>query len=225
MTGDHLGEDPDLPAGAFSSWVVAMQRALLGEGGTDVPCGTCTACCTSSQFVHIEPDETDTLAHIPAEVLFPAPLAPRGHVLLGYDERGHCPMLVDNACSIYEHRPRACRTYDCRIFPAAGVAPDGDDKGDIARRARRWRFDYAQPGDRTRHDAVRAAASYLREQAAALGPEHPVTSVTKVAVTAVRVHEVFLRRDGATGETAVVDPGVDVVRAEIARRTGPQPAS
>ncbi len=83
-----------------------MQRALRGDGGTDVPCGTCTACCTSSQFVHIEPDETDTLAHIPADVLFPAPLAPRGHVLLGYDERGHCPMLVDNACSIYEHRPR-----------------------------------------------------------------------------------------------------------------------
>ena len=59
--------------------------------------------------------------------------------VLGYDERGHCPMLVDGACSIYEHRPRTCRTYDCRVFPAAGVEPDAD-KAPSPTRARRWRF-------------------------------------------------------------------------------------
>ena len=98
-----------------------------------MPCNGCTACCTSSQFVHIGPDETDTLAHIPAELLFPAPLRPRGHVLMGYDERGHCPMLIDNRCSIYEHRPQTCRTYDCRVFPAAGVELEDEDKVLIAR--------------------------------------------------------------------------------------------
>ena len=110
---------------AFSAGLVEMRqgRDPAGSGGSDVPCGTCTACCTSSQFVHIEPDERDALAHIPAELLFPAPGRPRGHVLLGYDERGHCPMLVDGACSIYAHRPRTCRTYDCRVFAAAGVDP------------------------------------------------------------------------------------------------------
>lgn len=86
-----------------------------------MPCGDCTACCTSSQFIHIAPDETETLGHIPDELLFDAPGFPAGHVVLGYDENGHCPMLVDGACSIYAHRPRTCRTYDCRIFPATGI--------------------------------------------------------------------------------------------------------
>src|SRR5437868_3481590 len=101
-------EDEGLAAGDFSSWVRGMLGALRGEHGSDVPCGACTACCTSSQFVHVEPDETDTLSRIPAELLFPAPRLPRGHMLMGYDERGHCPMLIEGKCSIYEHRPRTC---------------------------------------------------------------------------------------------------------------------
>ena len=125
------GDEPDLPAGDFSSWITDVQAAIRGERAADVPCRGCTACCRSSQFVHIGPDETDTLSHIPAELLFPAPRLPRGHVLLGYDERGHCPMLVDDQCSIYEHRPVTCRAYDCRVFPATGVAVD--DKPLIAR--------------------------------------------------------------------------------------------
>ena len=72
-----------------------MQRALHGDAVADVPCDGCTACCTASQFVHVDPDEADTLAHIPREVLFPAPGLPPGHVLMGYDEHGACPMFVD----------------------------------------------------------------------------------------------------------------------------------
>lgn len=143
-----------------------MRLALAGEADADVPCGGCTACCTSSQFVHIGPDEVDTLRHIPAVLLFPAPRMPKGHVLLGYDERGHCPMLVDGACSIYEHRPRTCRTYDCRVFPAAGVDAGEDGKEAIGRRVRRWRFDYPTEGDRGAHDAVRAAARFASDPSA-----------------------------------------------------------
>src|SRR6202042_743356 len=112
-----------------------------------VPCDGCTACCTSSQFVAIGPDETDTLAHIPAELLFPAPRQPAGHVLLGYDERGHCPMLIENRCSIYEHRPRTCRSYDCRIFAAAGLELDDAEKVAIADRVRQWRFSFPSTDD------------------------------------------------------------------------------
>ena len=36
-----------------------------GRGGVGRAVRGCTACCTSSQFVHIGPDEVDTLAHIP----------------------------------------------------------------------------------------------------------------------------------------------------------------
>jgi len=169
-------DEHDLAAGDFSTWLGEMRRALRGETDADVPCGDCTACCTSSQFVHIEPDETDTLAHIPRALLFPAPQRPRGHVLLGYDEHGHCPMLADGRCSIYEHRPRTCRTYDCRVFPATGL--DVEDRPAIAERVRRWRFSYRKPADRQQHEAVRAVAVTLRagERAA---------STTRLAVRAV----------------------------------------
>ena len=191
MPEDGLIDDRDLDAGDFAPWAVQMQGAIRGEHGSEVPCGTCTACCTSSQFVHIEPDETDTLAHIPAELLFPAPLRPRGHVVLGYDERGHCPMLVDNACSIYEHRPRTCRTYDCRAFPAAGVEAEGDDKAAIVRQARRWRFNYPTAADRVAQDAIRSAVAFLRSAPDDGAPPN----TTQLAVLAVETHDTFLRRD------------------------------
>ena len=172
-----------LPAGDFAPWLAAMVAALRDGAAAAVPCGACTACCTSSQFVHIEPDETDTLAHIPAELLFPAPGKPRGHVLLGYDERGHCPMLADGRCTIYEHRPRTCRTYDCRVFAATGLDVDAEDdrKAPIARQAARWRFDFPGPEDRRRRAAVRTAVRSLR-----------ATSVTQLAVRAVEGHEEFM---------------------------------
>ena len=154
--------------------------------GVDVPCGTCTACCTSSQFVHIGSDETATLARIPRALLFPAPGLPKGHVVMGYDERGHCPMFVDGACSIYEHRPRTCRTYDCRVFPAAGLEPDHDGRAKIAEQVRRWRFDFPEPVDETLQSAVRAAAAYLRANANLLGGAVPSNS-TQLAFLAVEL--------------------------------------
>jgi Fe-S-cluster containining protein len=165
----------ELPAGGFSSWLAEVRVAIRGQGETDVACGTCTACCASAQFVHVAPDEVDALAHIPKALRFPAPGLPKGHVLLGYDERGRCPMLTDAGCSIYEHRPRTCRTYDCRVFEAAGLDV-GDEKPLIAQRARRWRFDHPTPEDRGDHDAVRRAAAAL----------DPSLSATERAVRAVR---------------------------------------
>jgi uncharacterized protein len=180
MVVDVMGGD--LPAGDFAAWLSAMQAALHGDADAEVPCGSCTACCTSSQFVPIGPDETDTLAHIPAPLLFPAPRMP-GHVLLGYDQRGHCPMLVDGRCSIYEHRPRTCRTYDCRIFAATGLDVDADDptKDPIAQRVQRWHFTFPAGDDRRRHDAVRTAVRAVR-----------ATSVTQLAVSAIERYEEFL---------------------------------
>ena len=175
----------DLPAGDFASWLSAMQAALRGEADADVPCGGCTACCTAAQFVPIGPDETDTLAHIPAELLFPAPRLPRGHVLLGYDERGHCPMLVDGCCSIYEHRPRTCRIYDCRIFAATGLAPDDGDtaKAPIAAQVSRWEFTFPTAADHHRHAALQSAVAALRAD-----PETAAgAKVTHFAVRAVEM--------------------------------------
>jgi hypothetical protein len=180
-----MSDGPDLPAGDFAPWVTAMQAAIRDEGGSDVPCGGCTACCRSSQFVHVGPDEQDARAHIPGELLFPAPGLPDGHSVLGYDERGHCPMLVDDRCSIYEHRPLACRTYDCRVFAAAGV---GVEHGDVAERARRWRFAFPTAEDGRRLAAVRAAAEFLDGLP---DGERPAND-TEHAVLAVELHDTFL---------------------------------
>jgi Fe-S-cluster containining protein len=219
-----MNADGDLAAGDFSSWTIEIKGAIRGEHGSDVPCGGCTACCTSSQFIHVGPDESDTLAHIPAELLFPAPGMPRGHVILGYDERGHCPMLIGDQCSIYEHRPRTCRTYDCRIFPAAGLEIDDDDKALIAERVRRWQFAYATEADRNQHDAVRAAAAFLHDHGGRLPDGAVPTSTTQVAVLAIELHDIFLRHDDETDQTTVVDPDPEVVRVEVLRRTGARDA-
>jgi Fe-S-cluster containining protein len=186
-----------------------MQGALRGEHGSNVPCDGCTACCTASQFIHIGPDETDTLARIPKQLLFPAPRMPRGHVLLGYDERGHCPMLIANRCSIYEHRPRTCRTYDCRVFPAAGLRVDEEDKVLIDRQAHRWQFSYPTEADRIQHDAARAAATFLHDHTDVFADGTAPTNTTQLAVAAIELHDVFVGR---------VDPDPREVRVELSRR-------
>jgi len=116
---------------------------------------------------------------------------PAGHVVMGYDEHGSCPMLIDDVCSIYEHRPRTCRTYDCRVFPAAGIEPD--DKPLIADRARRWEFEYADSDARSLHDAVRAAARFVRER------DEAPSSATQLAVLAVENHASFTERNELPG--------------------------
>ena len=211
-------EAEPIPAGSFSTWLDSMERALLGDGGTAVPCGTCTGCCTSSQFILVEPDEVDTLTRIPADLLFPAPGLPTGNLLLGYDERGHCPMLVDDACTIYDDRPRTCRTYDCRIFPAAALEIDDPAQARIAERAHRWQFDLPDEVDRVEHAAVRAAATFVADHGDLLPDGIAPANATQHAVLAVRLHEAFLGPDHETGHTVLVDPEPTTVRRFITER-------
>lgn len=210
MTSSAAPDDRDLDAGAFGSWLGAIRGAIAGERASVVPCDGCTACCTSSQFVEIEPDETAARARIDPGLLFPAPGRP-GHDVLGYDERGHCPMLVNGRCSIYEDRPRACRTYDCRVFAATGIEP-GAGKDAIADRVARWRFSFAADSERVQHEASHAAARFLDEHARELGdvPADP----TQLAVLAVAVHDQFVAPDGR----ALASPGAAAVRVAITRR-------
>jgi Fe-S-cluster containining protein len=200
----------------FSSWLIGMVDAIRGRNASDVPCDGCTACCTSAQFIHIGPGEIDTLAHIPKKLLFPAPLLPQGHMLLGYDKRGRCPMLIKHGCSIYEHRPRTCRTYDCRIFPAAGLSADGD-KPLIARQAKRWRFSLASGNARIQRDAIRAAATFLCKLNNKHTSKTPPMNATQLAVLAVQVHQLFLFKDKKTGATSLIKPDIDDVLAVLKR--------
>ncbi len=146
-----IDPEPEVSAGDFTVWLAATQRVLRQADDAAVPCDGCIACCTASQFIHIGPDETDALAAIPPALLFPAPGLPPGHVLLGYDEAGRCPMLVDGACSIYASRPLTCRAYDCRVFAATGIE---DAPEPVATRARRWRFAYSDASARAVHEEL-----------------------------------------------------------------------
>jgi hypothetical protein len=123
-------------------------------------------------------------------------------------------MLVDGACSIYEDRPRTCRTYDCRIFTAAAVAPDAATQPAIAERVRSWRCRFDTPVARARADAVQAAAAFLRAHRADLPPEIAPANPTGLAVLAVEVHELFLASTGPSTEpdAAAIVAAVDRIR-------------
>ena len=204
----------DLPAGQFSSWLRQTQGALKTQTGAEVPCGECNACCRSSYFIHIDPDETETLARIPSELLFPAPGQPDGRLVMGHDEQGHCPMLVNDVCSIYAHRPLVCRSYDCRVFAAAGIAAGDDDKQPVTRRSQRWRFGYSSERGRLMHSAVQAAVRFLPEHAAGLGERAPRTS-TQLAILAIKVCDVFLEIHDAHNKAGSTPSVIDVVDAVV----------
>lgn len=206
-----MNEGTLLDAGRFSAWMDAIQGVIRKGETTDVPCGTCTACCTSSQFVHIAPDEVDAPGEIPADVLFPAPRLPVGHVLMGCDEIGHRPILIDGACSVYERRPRTCRTYDCREFAASGLELDDPAESAIDDQVRRWQFQLVDGIDRAELEAVRSAALLLREL-------EPGVNITERTLAAIEIHDQFLAMDTDGEERAAVMPDPESVRVELRRR-------
>jgi len=194
-----------LAAGAFGDWAREVTAAQTGDAGVDVPCGSCTACCRSSYFIHIGPKETRTLRRIPAALMFPAPGLAKGHMVMGYDERGHCPMLIDDRCSIYDDRPRTCRNFDCRVFAAAGLSPEADHKPEIAVQVGKWRFDYPSEADASGHTAMQAAAAFLSENPACFPGGIAPSSAGQLALLSLKVHRLFI--DG--------EPDVESVKAAL----------
>jgi len=187
-----MSDQQELSAGKISEWLGCTRAALIDDSGAEVPCGECTACCRSSYFIHIQPDETATLSHIPDELLFPAPGLPKGNVLMGYDEQGHCPMLKNGACTIYEFRPATCRSYDCRIFPATGIQLTGKDRTLIAQQAQRWKFNASDSLDQGTQKALQKAGSFLKNKAEGFAPGELPANSTQLAIMAIKVYDLFL---------------------------------
>jgi len=179
----------DVDAGDFGTWASTTLTGFAERGDANVACGSCTACCRSSQFILIEPDDPSR-SHIDADLVVPAVGLPDGFSVMGYDEHGACPMLVEDQCTVYEHRPRTCRTYDCRVFPASGIWPDAGTKVEITSRARRWAFTFDDDGRRS-FTAIQAAGKYLRTNQRELFGDHP-PEPTQLAAMAVAAHELFL---------------------------------
>lgn len=179
---DHLS------AGDFSQWLRAMRRALAGDGGMDVACGACRGCCVSAYYVKVRDHETAAIASIGVEKLQPGP---EGSRLMGFREDGQCLMLRDGNCSIYLHRPETCRTYDCRVFTAAGMDA-GPGRPVINRRVAQWQFSFPEEQDRAEQRAVAAAAKYLRQHPVRFPGGHVPSRPSEIAVLAIKVYEVFL---------------------------------
>ena len=83
-----------------------------------VPCGSCNACCKLLS-PHLTPDEVSS-GKYPISLIQPTPEMIMHDPTIGpvvtmfKNKDGGCSMFIDNKCSIYEDRPRACRIFDCR---------------------------------------------------------------------------------------------------------------
>jgi Fe-S-cluster containining protein len=190
--------EPNIPAGDFSSWLNQTLKALAEGSETEVACGDCIGCCSSSYFIHIKPTDTQALAHIDKGILVAAPGLPKGNLLMGYDKNGHCPMLADGKCSIYACRAQTCRTYDCRVFTAAGITAGGKDKTVINQRVKQWQFSYPTEHEREQHMAVQTTASFIRQHANSFPGGRIPTDPSQLAILALKVHRIFLDKKTAS---------------------------
>ena len=188
-----------------------MQAALAEEQPAEVPCGDCNACCRTAHVIHVRTEEKRTRTRIPRKALLPALGLPPGNLVIGYDQAGCCPLLVDGRCTIYEDRPLACRTFDCRIYAAADIAADS---AAIARQVERWRFAHPSQDDRDRHAAVMAAARHIRQHSECLASAAARRDPLRVAVLAIAVHEAFLQ--GGTRASGRESSDRAVARAVVA---------
>jgi hypothetical protein len=178
-------------AGPFSAWLQKMRRSLLGNEGMDVPCGDCVGCCVSGYSVQLRPEDHRAAARIPATFVVSAPGFAKGHLTVRPLSNGLCPMLEESKCSIYADRPQTCLDYDCRIFAAAGIDAGGDDKPVINKRVREWRFSYPEQTDLREHEAVRAAAAFIRDRRDSFHVRVPAGPMG-IAVFAIKAYSVFL---------------------------------
>jgi hypothetical protein len=85
---------------------------LLKKGLNGVPCNGCRMCC---YHLRIEVEPQDDIRHLDIET------HEDGGQTLRRREDGSCVHLGPEGCTVYAHRPRGCRTYDCRLFSLLGI--------------------------------------------------------------------------------------------------------
>jgi len=184
------------PAGEFATWLREMRAVLRGEQQVDVPCDGCVGCCVSSYGIPLRPVDSVALDTVPSRYLripVDGSLARMEH-----REDGTCPMLESGRCTIYADRPQTCRDYDCRIYAATGLLPDGE-RPVIRGRVLEWHFDFPGREDLTQHEALRRAARFILEHAALFPPAVRADSAAAAAVLSVKVWPLFAR-GAATNE-------------------------
>ncbi|MGD0108250.1 MAG: YkgJ family cysteine cluster protein [Rhodopila sp.] len=150
---------------SYSVFQLAMAKRCALPLGQDakVPCRGCTACCYHSWIAvdrAVEPAER--LAHLG---LVPDEL---GDMQLRHADTGACVHLGPQGCTVYEHRPTICRSYDCRMIGFFSLAIDHGN----GHQEPNWEFGMVTAEDK----AIKAAITYLvmLYRAEHSGPVHAV---------------------------------------------------
>ena len=85
-------------------WSSHFDRIRVAEVA-DVPCGTCTLCCSGdSTNVGLLPEEYGKFESV--EIL--------GEVLVKRLDNGDCVYLGESGCTIHDDKPLVCQKFDCR---------------------------------------------------------------------------------------------------------------
>ncbi len=207
--------DSKVTAGEFAVWLNEFIQTMKGYGKGYVPCRDCVGCCTSSKFVLVRPSDKETIKKIPKEILFQAPGLPKGHYLMGYDEKGHCPMFKSDQCSIYEFCPETCKQYDCRVMAASGITIK-DESADITNKIRSWEFDYSSDESQKLSNAVKLAGIFLSEYRDDFPEDFVPLLDSQLSVLAIRVHSEFIEQ---TDESVRENPKslVDILVSKYSR--------
>jgi len=200
-------------AGAFGAWLAAMRGVLKGERPADVPCDGCVGCCVSSYAIALRPGDQAALAAVPA-IHLRIPVG-GGLAFMAHREDGTCPMLEAGRCAIYADRPQTCRDYDCRIYAATGLLPDGE-RPVIRERVLEWRFDFANGEEQRQQAALRRAAAFIQAHAASFPVAMRAHSAAAAAVLAVKTWSLFAHEKG--DEATAPSPDEQVRRVLEAAR-------
>ncbi|MEO8315259.1 MAG: YkgJ family cysteine cluster protein [Pseudomonadota bacterium] len=187
-----------IEAGPFGEWLAAMRAVLRGEQSADVPCGDCVGCCISSYPIPLRPTDGVALETVPSQYLHLPADSAGGLARMGFREDGSCPMLCAGKCSIYSDRPQTCRDYDCRIYAAAGLLPDGA-RPVIQERVLAWRFAFGSADEQAAAEAVQRAARFISSNSALFPAGMRAGSATAVAVLAVKTQALFADVTGTPG--------------------------
>jgi Fe-S-cluster containining protein len=93
-----------------------------------VNCGHCTACCRDAPLIVLtegeRPEPFDKMVRIVVEC---DDGKEKSFWLLPHQPNGDCYYLRDGQCSVYEQRPKMCRTFDCRFI---ALKPNDFDMSD-----------------------------------------------------------------------------------------------
>lgn len=132
-TGEiEFGRAAGSPTKFIADWRRRMDRKV-STGETEpasVPCNGCIACCYYKS-VDVNPAADD----ISQLDVVPNPEQPGGF-RLRKAENGACVHLTAIGCGVYDHRPVACKDYDCRVYGLAGMV-ERYDNGQVGPR---WVF-------------------------------------------------------------------------------------